>query len=154
MSHELIATARRLANMNASKPRQADLKRAVSTAYYALFHTLAQECADRFIGVGAVRHGVAWRQVYRALEHGFAKQSCGQVSRLGFSADLVHFADTFARFQDQRHRADYDPAACYRRAEVLLLIEEADHAIKALKQTTTSERRAFAALVLLKNRQR
>lgn len=51
-------------------------------------------------------------------------------------------------------RCDDDPAAGYRRAEVLLLIEEADHAIKALKRTTTSERRAFAVLVLLKNRQR
>lgn len=154
MSHELIATARRLVNVNVSKPRQADLKRAVSTAYYAMFHTLAKECADRFIGTGAVRNGAAWRQVYRALEHGFAKQSCGQVARLGFSADIVHFADIFARLQDQRHRADYDPLVAYRRAEALLLIEEADRAIKALKQTETGERRAFVALVLLKNRQR
>ena len=47
MSHELIPTARRLANVNVRRPRQADLKSAVSTAYYALFHTLAKECADR-----------------------------------------------------------------------------------------------------------
>lgn len=46
MSHELIVTARRLANVRTRRPRQADLKRALSTSYYALFHTLAQDCAD------------------------------------------------------------------------------------------------------------
>ncbi|MCY4185677.1 MAG: hypothetical protein OXC82_09925 [Rhodobacteraceae bacterium] len=34
---DLISTARRLVG----KPRQADLKRALSTAYYALFHALS-----------------------------------------------------------------------------------------------------------------
>lgn len=47
MSHELIITARRLANVNIRRPRQADLRKAVSTAYYALFHVLAQDCADQ-----------------------------------------------------------------------------------------------------------
>ena len=39
--HDLIQTARRLTESGAVQPTQADLRRAVSTAYYALFHCLA-----------------------------------------------------------------------------------------------------------------
>lgn len=152
MSHELIPTARRLANVNVRRPRQADLKRAVSTAYYALFHTLAKECADRLIGSHSLQRGAAWRQVYRALEHGFAKNACCQVTSLGFPPGVVYFADTFARLQDQRHQADYDPQVRYIRADVLIMITEVEQAISALKGASVRDRTAFAALVLLKNR--
>ncbi|WP_200241780.1 hypothetical protein [Thiohalocapsa halophila] len=137
------------------RPRQADLKRADSTAYYAMFHTLARDCADRFIGTGQTRSTAAWRQVYRALGHGFAKQSCSQVTKLGFPSNIVHFADTFARLQHDRHRADYnDPDAQLNRADVLLMMREADRAISARNRVSLSHRKTFAALVLLKNRRR
>ena len=82
MTQELIVTASKLAKPNPMKPRQADLKRAVSTAYYALFHTLAQTCADHLIGTGLRRNNPAWSQVYRSLEHGFGRSSyelCNQL---------------------------------------------------------------------------
>lgn len=153
MSHELIVTARLLANIQARRPRQADLKRAVSTAYYALFHTLAKDCADRLIGTGVPSRHPAWRQVYRALDHGPAKKACEQVAKLGFPPEIVHFSDTFKRMQEQRHTADYDPSTNDIRADVQLLITEADVAIRAFKTATRRDRTAFAALVLLKNRQ-
>ena len=43
---DLIETARRLVESGAAQPTQADLRRAVSTAYYALFHCLAAATAD------------------------------------------------------------------------------------------------------------
>jgi uncharacterized protein (UPF0332 family) len=51
----LIVTARKLAKASPKKPRQADLKRAVSTAYYALFHALAKNAADQLVGVAQNR---------------------------------------------------------------------------------------------------
>ena len=57
------------------KPRQADLKRAISTAYYALFHAMAKDAADMLVGVGADRPDKAWTQLYRALQHGDAKNA-------------------------------------------------------------------------------
>ena len=153
MSHELIITARRLANVRARRPRQADLKRAVSTAYYALFHTLAKDCADRLIGSGVPSRNPAWRQVYRALDHGPAKKACEQVTKLGFPPEIIQFSDTFKRLQEQRHTADYDPSTSYIRADVQLLIAEADVAIRVFKKATLRDRTAFAAFVLLKNRQ-
>ena len=44
--HDLMQAARALAE----RPTQAWLRRAVSTAYYAMFHTLAASAADLFLG--------------------------------------------------------------------------------------------------------
>ena len=52
--------------------------------------------------------------------------------------------------QEHRHGADYDPNARYTRAEVLTLIQEAEQAIKQLRQDPLRDRRAFAVWVLLK----
>ena len=40
---ELLELARELANLHPGHPHQASLRRAVSTAYYALFHLLISE---------------------------------------------------------------------------------------------------------------
>jgi hypothetical protein len=152
LSHDLIGTARRLARANPSRPRQADLRRAVSTAYYAVFHALARQCGDRFIGTGQNRSRPAWKQVYRALDHGFAKKACFRAANLGFPSGVVTFADIFARLQDERHRADYDPEARYTRADVQAFVGMAEQATSALSEAPLGDRAAFTALVLLKRR--
>ena len=152
MSDDLIVTARRLARANPQRPRQADLKRAISTAYYAIFQSLARQCADLFIGVGPHRSDWAWTHVYRALDHGFAKNACIQAGKLGFPPEIVNFADSFVLMQEERHRADYDPNARYSRAETQILISNAEQAIAGFKKAPRRDRLAFAALVLLKRR--
>ena len=47
---DLIEAARVLTESGPSLPTQARLRRAVSTAYYAMFHCLAATVADLFIG--------------------------------------------------------------------------------------------------------
>ena len=49
---------------------QASLRRAISTAYYAVFHSLARIAADLIVGTD---RNEAWHQAHRALEHGSAK---------------------------------------------------------------------------------
>jgi len=117
-----------------------------------MFHTLAQDSADRLIGTGPSRNNPAWTQVYRALDHGFAKQACRRVDPLGFPQGICTFADSFERLQGERHRADYDPGARLGRTEVLLTIAEAKYAIEQLRACARQDRTAFAALVLLKRR--
>ncbi len=95
MADDLIATARRLAKASARKPRQADLKRAISTAYYALFHAIARDAADLLVGTGKDRPDKAWKQVYRALDHGPAKTACGQLRGLG--RRLISYDTSFLR---------------------------------------------------------
>lgn len=148
----LIATARRLARANPGRPNQADLKRAVSTAYYAMFHGLAGQCAVLLIGAGRARSSRAWTQVYRALEHGFSKNACVQVQGLDFPPEIVNFADVFVRMQEERHRADYDPDARFRLAETETLITSSSRAIAELINARRQDRLAFVALVLLRRR--
>ena len=48
--YDLMEVARALAESDPAPSIQARLRRAVSTAYYALFHCLAASAADLFIG--------------------------------------------------------------------------------------------------------
>ena len=62
----LLQIAADLAEINPRRPRRADLCRAISTAYYAMFHCLAHTCADRLAGrAGTVGNRPMWRRVYR-----------------------------------------------------------------------------------------
>jgi hypothetical protein len=151
---ELIAQADRLARATKRKPRQVDLKRAVSATYYAMFHALAKECADTIAGTGPQRSDPAWVQVYRALEHGVAKNACKQARNKGIPPEIVKFAETFVALQEERHAADYDPQSFYARAAVSTLVADAAQAIDDLGQVARAHRRAFVALVLLREPRR
>jgi len=98
---DLLSVADDLVSANIGKPRQSSLRRAVSTVYYAMFHCLARCCADTLIGSsGADRSKPAWRQVYRALDHGFAKNSCrNQEFIKKFPKDIEDFANSFVSMQ-------------------------------------------------------
>ena len=65
---ELIATCYKLVPLTAlPPPSQADMRRAISTAYYALFHTLAASNAELIAGQPQSNiSSYAWERVYRA----------------------------------------------------------------------------------------
>ena len=149
-----IKTARELIPTGQGKPRSTNLRRAVSTAYYAMFHCLAGSCADTLIGgLHAGRGSGAWILTYRALNHRSAKARCQNEQNLRqFSEPIREFAETFARMQEQRHHADYAPDAGFRKSEVIQRINEAENAIRNFEGESLAERRAFAAYILFKGR--
>ena len=132
----MIVTARKLANASPKKPRQADLRRAISTAYYALFHAMAKDAADMLVGVGLDRPDKAWAHTYRALQHGDAKTACQAVRNLNFPNNIRSCADAFVALQQRRHDADYDPDYRVLRADALDAIQQAEDAIRDLKAST------------------
>jgi uncharacterized protein (UPF0332 family) len=148
----VIVTARKLANSGPKKPRQADLKRAISTAYYALFHAVAKDAADMLVGIGSNRPDRAWSQVFRALQHGDAKSACEAVRNLDFPDTIKSCADAFVALQQKRHDADYDPDHRVSRADALDAIQLAEDAIRDLKASPRKDRRAFAVQLLMKKR--
>ena len=149
-SRDLIATARSLTEANQRRPSQANLRRTVSTAYYAVFHCLAGAAADLLIGR---RRSPAWHQVYRALEHGSAKSACRNKQAMqGFPPEIQDFADTFAALQDARHQADYALEGQYNILDVLVVIDRAENAIVQFEQADIQHRRSFAAHVLFRRR--
>ena len=146
---DLITAARDL-TQSGLQPSQANLRRAVSTAYYAVFHCLAGTTADLLIGGN---RSEAWHQVYRALEHGSAKSACRNRQAMErFPLEVRNFADTFVALQKARHQADYALEGQYDKLNVLAEIDRAEKAIVQFGQACIQHRRNFAAHVLFKRR--
>ena len=148
----LLQLATDLAEINTRRPRRADLCRAVSTAYYALFHCLAGSCADSLAGRSrSVGNRPMWRRVYGALEHRQAKTRCESVPP-SFPQEMHDFGQTFAALQSKRHLADYDPDYPIRKSDVVADIDDARTAIDGFLAAQANVRRDFAIHILMKVR--
>jgi len=158
LARDLVKVAIDLATAVNHKPKQSHLRRATSTAYYALFHCLANNCADSIVGRGASYGRRAWRQSYRALQHGFAKSACdsnsGKMKPIleRFPVEIQDFAYLFYNMQIKRHEADYDPYCRIYKSTVLTDIAAVKNAIAGFETSPLADRKAFAALVLFKQR--
>jgi hypothetical protein len=128
-------------------------RRAMSACYYAVFHCLARECADRLMGsTKVVRKSEGWRHVYRTLEHGHAKNQCVAALKRNFSPAIKEFAEAFRALQLERHKADYDPRERFGGSAVRGWINQAEGAISDFLSAPIKDRREFCAWVLLKAR--
>jgi len=86
-----------LATEQRGKPRQVYLRRAISTAYYGMFHTVSKTYADALIGTSKTRNDNAWLQAYRSLVHSqIARCSNRTEIRNQFSSEMQKF---FTRFR-------------------------------------------------------
>ena len=150
-SPDLIEAARALAESGGAPPTQARLRRAVSTAYYAMFHALAASVADLFIGT---ERSPAWHRAYRALEHGRARSACQQGRAMReFPAEVRDFAEAFVALQKARQQADYAlDTDVYEESDVLAYIASAERVIGEFEQADIEARRSFAAHVLFRQR--
>ena len=136
-----------------NKPYQAHLKRAISTVYYAMFHTMARNCADMLVGSApAHRSASAWRQMYRGIDHGLAKTRCEATLPNGTPQEIQDFADHFVAMQIKRHEADYDLNCRFAKTAVISDMRAAEAIINAFNSVSAKDRRAFAVWVLLKPR--
>ena len=153
MKKELIGAARRRLALTGRRTRGVDIRRAISDAYYALFHALAQACADELIGANK-RSTDAWARVYRALDHKAAKDRLKKsASAGGADAELIAFATAFASLQELRHEADYSPRAPgHNRQSTLALIDEAEQAIEEFDSLNLFKKRSLAVEILFKDR--
>lgn len=151
-SLDLVKAANALLQSSKGKPTEAFLRRATSTAYYAVFHCLAREGADLLIGgLNASRSKQAWAQTYRALEHGYAKAQCENMSVIKrFPKAIEDFANAFVTLQKKRHDADYNPLARLSKSTVQADIALAEQAIRAFKSESVADRRALCAWVLFR----
>ena len=151
IGRDLVAQARMLARCEPRRPKQATLRRAVSTAYYGLFHFLIEESTALLFGAG--QGSGAFRQLAaRAFIHGKMKSVCTEFvksnpqavhhllqpfwARLGIAnnqqARLV--AQTFIDLQDDRHTADYDLSVSFLRQDALNAATRAEAAVNAWRQ--------------------
>jgi hypothetical protein len=160
---ELLRLARELAGVGAGrgKPQHVKLRRAVSSAYYAVFHRLALRAAYAALpgGTDSEAYGLA-----RHVNHAAVRDVCewiggstpprhldGVVKRLRSDADVTMVAQVFIQLQERREAADYDHEADFTRAGVINLVERAAEAVSvAFRRRASDEFCTFFSLILLR----
>lgn len=150
----LIELADQIVQIGAGNPRQATINRAISTAYYALFHALAGECVART--VGSPRSPRYWEivtPVHRSIEHSAAKKVFDKLAKdRSTRSDLKLLADIFIELQSARHAADYDPGCRYSRRRALDLISRTRLAIETLRAVPKEDRLILVVQLITKPR--
>jgi len=140
----LLDLARRLVGP-APGAVEADLRRGISTAYYALFHLLIKEAMTSFVTDPSFRPRVA-----RALQHGPMKSVCEKYNPArpngagqfvtqqshGFPAQIIapdvrQIAAAFIALHEAREQADYDDGATIQHTEALAAVQQAETAFQA-----------------------
>jgi hypothetical protein len=135
LAEDLLSQAPHLVALDPKRPKQASLRRAISTSYYAVFHLLTANAALRFIPKRPV--GLIPR-VERAFSHSEMKQACFAFNRRplvdplrtlldkSLSDELRSIAVAFIDLQEERHKADYDTGAVFSRPATLAILARAD----------------------------
>lgn len=156
----LIEQAERLiVRPPAGPPRQVDLRRAISAAYYALFHEIITSVADQIVGItlrGTREHAL----VCRAMDHGTIRKTCLDLAKAtppakylsylptgGFGNDLSGVIAAFPDLMEARHSADYDTLIRFRTSDVKSHIISARAAVRALRNAAADDRKAFLFLL-------
>ena len=98
-------------------------------------------------GSRANRSEHAWRQTYRALQHGPAGKRC-EKQNIQWPNEIQDLANVFVDSQEKRHSADYDPHAVFSKREVVQGIGEAESVICRFTDASVKDRRAFAVYLL------
>jgi hypothetical protein len=161
----LLDQADRLATPIAGgAPRQADLRRAISTAYYAVFHGILIAAADDFIG-RSLRASERYALLYRSVDHRVLRALCEDIPKStlppkyapyspigGFDSDIVAVASAVVELQEKRHAADYDPRLFVSASDASLAVSTARIALARLKSASGNSRKAFLTLVVFSPR--
>jgi hypothetical protein len=147
--------------MDAESPRQASLRRAVSTAYYALFHLLISEATLNWnrielrSALGRIfEHGKmkkASENRISALNAALKKKLQGGPEQTGVT-NLLVVTNAFVQAHQKREEADYNTSREWARMEVWSLIDSVSKAFESW-ETIREEPDAQAYLVSLLDKQ-
>ena len=140
---DLIRHAIFLSDLNLpDEPKQVDLRRAVSAAYYALFHLLTTEAAQNW------KHESQRNRFARMFDHGRMKTCSSKISsraipvdptEIPIATELRLVADSFVKLQQARHTADYDNSKAWSRTQVYEVIAQAEDAMTSWSNIRETE---------------
>jgi hypothetical protein len=137
MAHwdDLIEHANFLVDLNVpNDPKQVDLRRAVSAAYYALFHLLTSEAARNW---KQDRHQTRFARIFdhkpmkTCSSSVVSRQPPADPAKLAVFAKLKVVAENFVTLQQARYDADYDNARVWSRTQAYEEIVKTEMAFAA-----------------------
>ena len=135
------------------QPRDADLRRTISTAYYAIFHAILTAAADLFVGA-AKQTTSLYGLAYRSVNHQKVREVCREVAKPIPSDRYKPYvlADATVLLQAKRYEADYNPLFAATRTDVDILLKQARKALDDLQSATEEQRSLFLGLLLFEPR--
>ncbi len=113
------------------EPCQANLRRAISAAYYGLFHTIAKAAADLVVGEND-RSTDRYDWAYRSVQHGRLREVCSG-ARKKWGDDFGNFGEAVIQLQQAREDADYSPLLTVTRPNAVAKLAAAQNAIAIFK---------------------
>jgi hypothetical protein len=149
MADRLVESAEQLLQ---SRPRSATFRRrAISSAYYAVFHALAQMCSDAFLPDSRSDEEVL--RIYRALDHGQLRTALihNSIKNHGLFGRI---ATSVVELQQERHKADYLPpdVGLFPLEDARALVERAKLVVSEIRNMDAGHRRLLATHILFKER--
>ena len=142
LDRELLRHARELAERAPRRPKPANIRRAISAAYYAVFHLLTRAAARHFIG--GEGDAVLVARIARTFDHGkimtaskgFASGNLPQqlqppTVRNQLAPKLIEVATEFVFLQNARHLADYDSEKPFTRGDAVDAVTRAEAVFQA-----------------------
>lgn len=160
----LFEQADKLMSPKGGAPRQADLRRAISNAYYGVFHATLAAAADEVVGV-TNRDSQRYALVYRSVDHRPLRDLCTEVKKPslpvrfaryepknGFGPNVKAFAAAVLELQEKRHAADYDPLIRVKLSDAILAVTTARTALKRFRRASPLRRKSFLTLLLFSPR--
>jgi hypothetical protein len=141
--------------------RPTDLRRAISNAYYALFHLALTAATDMIVGADQ-RTTPRYSLVYRSVDHSQLRSLCSRVSATnpqnvaliptGGFGHVADFARITFNLYELRIRADYDPSIEFTLDEGRVAVSDAEQAVKWFRQGSAEQQQAFLTMLLFKQR--
>ncbi len=160
-SEDLLVQAEKLLRADPRRPKQVNLRRAVSSAYYGLFHFLIEEATTMIVGASPTQKPLR-QLVGRGFSHTAMKEASAEFIKAtpkdllkpfwtlyGVSSSIPSrkLARQFAELQQARHRADYDLSSPFTQSEAENLVKNARAAVaewQSLKKNQPELARFYA----------
>jgi hypothetical protein len=143
LPEDLLEQAQHLVGRERTRPRQASLRRALSTAYYALFHLLISEATQLW------KRPQDRTELARTFEHTHMKTVCdrtvhelnrklkstgtsgGPIEEVEIRRNLHFVAKTFLELHQERENADYNYSGVWTRSDAEAKVDAVASAFKA-----------------------
>jgi uncharacterized protein (UPF0332 family) len=159
---DLLEQARHLANREHRRPKQASLRRAISTAYYALFHLLLDEATRMLSSDPSLRQLIGraflhdeMKQASIAFKSGGLPPHVHAICGVPVPAELQRVAEVFVELQEARHESDYKLDRTFTRRNAIYFVDRSEQAFQLWESIRTEPiARVYLASLLLWRRWR
>lgn len=162
--HLIDQAARLVVSPRPGPVRQVDLRRAISSSYYGVFHAALIAAADSIVG-RVHRRSVRYARVYRSIEHKDLRTICDLARRPtlppmyqphvpggGFGGPIKSFAEGTVWLQERRLAADYDPLLTFVAKDAETAINIARSAVRSWRTSPPEQREALIWLMMFRPR--